>query len=786
MTKHVNSVSFAQAGKFCLAFLLFLSVNIVSVKASSIIEIYTINDLYDIEQCYTCDYVLMSDLDFNNEVAQENSKNYNEETGWRVIGKATNSYFTGSLDGNGFVFKNLRMQVNEHYVGLIYQSNRALFQNITFENVHIEGNDNVGALIAKNAFNTSILNVSVSGTIQGKTYVGSILGLGAQTTLNQIYSSATVIGERSVGGIVGALTEKGTLSNIHSQAHVQGLICGDNNTSSTCSVGGVVGSVTSGAGSIEQVFFNGQLTHGKNEAFNNVYTKYIHPLIGSDQKGLENVGVYYYRDNPYLIENSLTDEQLPLMSSYETFDFDTIWSIEEYAYLKNNTYFNKVIEEVGIKISEYPHKLEYEYDQEIDLEGLVVHVEYNDESSSEIDHTQYTTSVDRENQVVTISYLEYEVSFAVIILPREQYTIKIIKTGVGGSIQLTVNENVVESNQLLDKGSVVDVHMLLHPFGRIKSLSVNDTIFDDTSFKLKEDTQIEVEFMLLGDLNDDKELTKDDLKHYISLLSTSHHSVTSDTNEDDQTTIADYVYLENFLNDMIDEPTVDFEVKSIIDFDLHEVTKLGQEIVVKLSVHHSNVGAIFLKVNTNQHEIMDISVENHDAQLELDANSGSLILSGLDNKNNNQSHHLVVSINCKESCDEEILLSLEQIQYSDTLGINTFKLENFEFMVNIEEILKEEVIEEEFDQEKPMDDDVDEENKVDSDEKDKIKDTINQEDSIIDSSNDGLLQIETPVQKEEQTRIPNMSQTSNGVLRLLLIGVCMLWISKKEKIKKKM
>ncbi len=786
MTKHVNDVSFAQAGKFCLAFLLFLSVNIVSVKANGIIEVYTIDDLYDIENCYNCDYVLMNDLDFNDPIAQENTSNYNKETGWRVIGKATNSYFTGSLDGNGFVFKNLRMQVNEHYVGLIYQSNKAVFQNITFENVYIEGNDNVGALIAKNAFNTSILNVSVSGTIQGKTYVGSVLGLGAQTTLDQIYSNATVIGERSVGGIVGALTEKGTLSNAHSQANVNGLMCGDNNSSSTCSVGGVVGSVTSGAGSIHQVFFNGELSHGRDQQFNNNKTKYIHPLVGLNEKGLENVGVYYYRDNPYLIEDSLTNEQLPLEVNYESFDFETIWSIESHAYLRNNTYFDEVIEEVGIKIEVYPQKLEFEFDQDIDLKGLVVHVEYSDESSSKLSTNDYSITIDKENQVVTIRYLEFEASFKVIILPREKYTIGIIETGVGGRLKLTTNNNIIENNQLLDKGSIVDVQMLLHPFGRIKSLSVNDITFDDTSFKLKEDTQIKVEFILLGDLNDDKELTKDDLKHYVPLLSTSQNTVISDTNEDKHTTIADYVYLENFLNNKLDDTTVDSQVKSIIDFDLHEVTKLGQEIVVKLSVHHSNVGAVFLKVNTNQHEIMGMNVESHDAQLELDANSGFLILSGLDNRNNNQSHHLVVSIKCKESCDEEILLSLEQIQYSDTLGIETFIVESFEFMVNIEEILKEEVIEEEFDQEKPIDDDVDEENKVDSDEKDEIKDTINQEDSIIDSSNDGLFQIETPVQKEELSKIPNMSQTSNGVLRLLLLGVCMFWISKKEKIKKKM
>lgn len=117
--------------------------------------------------------------------------------------------FTGTLIGNGYSIKNLKITSSESNVGFfsILDGN---VQNLNFENATVEvsgRNENVGILCG--AFRGDIIsNISVSGTVKAEksTSVGGICGLVGSTgnlTLGSMSNSATVTGLSCVGGCFG-------------------------------------------------------------------------------------------------------------------------------------------------------------------------------------------------------------------------------------------------------------------------------------------------------------------------------------------------------------------------------------------------------------------------------------------------------------------------------------------------------------------------------------------------------------------------------------------------------
>ena len=151
---------------------------------------------------------------------------------WTPIGNYENRY-TGTFDGNGHTITGLTVNQKERgNVGLIgYLGSGGKVQNLTLENVNLNGNLYVGGVVGYSN-NGTVTACTASGSINGKEYVGGIVGSNYLGTVTACYNtSSTVNGSYLVGGVVGQ-NNKGIVTACY---NASGSIYGE------VTVGGVVG-----------------------------------------------------------------------------------------------------------------------------------------------------------------------------------------------------------------------------------------------------------------------------------------------------------------------------------------------------------------------------------------------------------------------------------------------------------------------------------------------------------------------------------------------------------------
>ena len=122
---------------------------------------------------------------------------------WTPIGNYENRY-TGTFDGNGHTITGLTVNQKERgNVGLIgYLGSGGKVQNLTLENVNLNGNLYVGGVVGYSN-NGTVTACTASGSINGKEYVGGIVGSNYLGTVTACYNtSSTVNGSYLVGGVV--------------------------------------------------------------------------------------------------------------------------------------------------------------------------------------------------------------------------------------------------------------------------------------------------------------------------------------------------------------------------------------------------------------------------------------------------------------------------------------------------------------------------------------------------------------------------------------------------------
>lgn len=251
------------------------------------IIICTAEDLDNIRNGMDKHYKLGQDIDLESYVS-EGGPAYNNGKGWAPIGSMSEP-FTGTLDGNNFEIKNLKInRPNEMFVGLFggtydpawdqeanmnngvidFSSQRITFNNIKLRNVNIIGDYTVGALAASIS-RGGINNSSVTGIVEGISSVGDLAGNNAYTFISRSWSDATVIGKvcdptnlyiacGTTGGLVGhnsgQITESFAVGDVNGLKNVGGLVgVGWNydiinsysagTVTGKMSVGGIVGSL---------------------------------------------------------------------------------------------------------------------------------------------------------------------------------------------------------------------------------------------------------------------------------------------------------------------------------------------------------------------------------------------------------------------------------------------------------------------------------------------------------------------------------------------------------------
>lgn len=157
---------------------------------------------------------------------------------WTPIGPASN-VFSGSYDGQGYAISGLSIAEGGEYLGLFGAAEFAEISNLSLVDVSVSGTDYVGGLLGSGR-GTAISNVSVSGTVSGRSQVGGIVGgLGpVETTRSNLIGarSAVVVGvaeplnSSGIGGVVGYL-ESSDVAQVSASGAVTGVI----------DVGGIVG-----------------------------------------------------------------------------------------------------------------------------------------------------------------------------------------------------------------------------------------------------------------------------------------------------------------------------------------------------------------------------------------------------------------------------------------------------------------------------------------------------------------------------------------------------------------
>jgi hypothetical protein len=178
------------------------------------VEIHTIQDLNNIRNLLHGHYILMNDLDFNedNSYAQTEGwealkTSFTSGSGFPPIGTSTNK-FTGFFNGNGHKITNLFINLPAtDFVGLFgYYRSASSIRDLGLHDVNLTGRNNVGAITGQNE--GTILRCYASGIIKGADYVGGLSGtLNGNNTpggfIKDSYSFVYVEGNQRIGGLAG-------------------------------------------------------------------------------------------------------------------------------------------------------------------------------------------------------------------------------------------------------------------------------------------------------------------------------------------------------------------------------------------------------------------------------------------------------------------------------------------------------------------------------------------------------------------------------------------------------
>lgn len=157
------------------------------------IEISTVEQLQAINDKLDGKYILTADIDL-------------APVEWTPIG-SDQAPFTGTINGNGHIIKNMLITTNADRIGFISAAKNATISKLGFENVSIKaGKQNVAAVVGLAKGGVTIDQCYVTGTILGNdhnaSFIGGCSGDQPMNTVSNSYSTAVLIGGQC-GGIAG-------------------------------------------------------------------------------------------------------------------------------------------------------------------------------------------------------------------------------------------------------------------------------------------------------------------------------------------------------------------------------------------------------------------------------------------------------------------------------------------------------------------------------------------------------------------------------------------------------
>lgn len=407
---------------FLLAVLLLCSslplTAIAETNSDGFIEIRTIEELYNVRNDLTANYILMNDIDLTAATAAGGDWDY-FGNGWNPIGSEnvySNSAFSGEFNGNGHKIIGMRISVTSLPSGTNGVIYLGLFANVT-GNVHdltFEGGSisstSLGAGIegyagalsghADSATISNIINametISVTSFDSGN-YCGGIIGKGKGTsvflcqnrTTLYAYHARNSSGTIFAGGILGS-AERGNISECFNTGKITsdstyyyasrytGGICGRSGDSTTivkCYNAGEISALGPSNNKSAGICYSGSVSQCYNVGkVSGNYCYAIGDKAATDSYYLSGTG------DSNTGATALTAAQMKLQSMYVGFDFENTWVLNAYAkhpYPQLKANIQDLSEAVSVvSIISLPLKTDYLVGDALMLDGCTIEVIY--------------------------------------------------------------------------------------------------------------------------------------------------------------------------------------------------------------------------------------------------------------------------------------------------------------------------------------------------------------------------------------------------------------------------
>jgi len=167
--------------------------------------------LGDSPEDYDKHFILTADIDLDPNLP-----------GGKVFDKAVIGSFSGTFDGKGHRIVNMTI-FSDRSLGLFGSLRQgAVVLDLGLVGVNVVGTGgSIGGLAGSNHYYGTVLNSYSTGSVSGDRSVGGLVGENRGTVSNS-YSTSSVSGDRSVGGLVGSNYYYGTVSNSYSTSSVSG------------------------------------------------------------------------------------------------------------------------------------------------------------------------------------------------------------------------------------------------------------------------------------------------------------------------------------------------------------------------------------------------------------------------------------------------------------------------------------------------------------------------------------------------------------------------------------
>lgn len=301
-------------------------------SSGAVTYIYDVNDLQDMRNNLSEDYVLANDIDAST------TATWNSGAGFEPVG-----YFTGSLDGAGYRIIGLTInRPSTNNVGL-FSGVSGSIMNVGFMDGDVRGGDVVGTLVG--SVSGTISYCYNTGAVSGGERTGGLVGEGS-VTMSYCYNTGSVSGTSYVAGLVGI--GGGTISYSYNSGNVTGSGQmggisggGDSMTVTNCYNVGRVQATNGNAGG---VFGRG------NEPYFPCYVGFCYNAGSVQATNIARPIALI----AHTVEHCLWDTEASLpatdgagvpgyptaqmkqQATYTGWDFDTVWGIEEgvtYPYL---------------------------------------------------------------------------------------------------------------------------------------------------------------------------------------------------------------------------------------------------------------------------------------------------------------------------------------------------------------------------------------------------------------------------------------------------------------------